>query len=143
MKTLTAAILFAAAAFCADAGAATVHGKLVQRSITTIRPVPNMLLTLRSQAGARSSRIYSDRAGEFWFYNVPRGSYVLEIWRDGIDETRTAMLEACRIEVLDRDVEIDPPLRLHSRPMRSGATPIACSKGLDHLYKGLDKGLDG
>jgi hypothetical protein len=137
MRTLTAAFLLAAAAFCADAGAATVHGKLVQRSITTIRPVPNMLLTLRSQAGARSSRIYSDRAGEFWFYNVPRGSYVLEIWRDGMsDSTRT--LETCRIDVLDRDVNLDAPLRLHSRPVRPGVSPISCSKGLEHLYVGLD-----
>jgi hypothetical protein len=138
MKTFTAAILFAAAAFCANAGAATVHGKLVQRSIKTIRPVPNMLLTLRSQAGPRSSRIYTDRTGEFWFYNVPRGSYVLEIWRNGIDESNTRTLEACRIDVVDGDLNLDPPLRLHSRPVRPGVNPISCSKGLEHLYVGLD-----
>jgi hypothetical protein len=139
MKILCAAIvIMAAASACADAGAASVHGKLVQRSIKDIRPVPNMLLTLRTQGNVRSARIYSDRAGEFWFYNVPRGSYVLEIWRNGIDESRTAMLEACRIDVLDRDVNLEPPLRLHSRPVRPGAKPIACSKGLEHLYIGLD-----
>jgi hypothetical protein len=138
MRTLTAAILLAAAAFCTDAAAATVHGKLVQRSIKTIRPVPNMLLTLRSQAGSRSARIYSDRAGEFWFYNVPRGSYVLEIWRNGIDENNTRTLETCRLDVLDGDLNLEPPLRLHSYPVRPGVSPISCSKGLEHLYVGLD-----
>jgi hypothetical protein len=139
MKILSAAIVIvAAASACAEAGAASVHGQLVQSSIKYIRPVPNMLMTLRAQGNVRSPRIYTDRAGEFWFYNVPRGSYVLEIWRNGIDESNTRTLEACRIDVVDGDVNLDPPLRLHSRPVRPGANPIACSKGLEHLYLGLD-----
>jgi hypothetical protein len=136
MKLFVGAVLFALAC-SGSAVAATVHGKFVQRSITSIRAVPNVLLTLRSANNARSARVYTDRAGEFWFYNVPRGSYTLEIWRNGMDENKTRATETCKLDVSDGEAEIGT-LRLHNRPVRPGAPAKSCREGLEHLYIGTD-----
>jgi hypothetical protein len=133
---LIGAVLFAIAC-SGSAAAGTVHGKLVQRSISSIRPVPNMLLTLRSAGNARSVRVYTDRAGEFWFYNVPGGSYALEIWRNGMDENNTRATESCKLDVTDAGADTGT-LRLHNRPLRRGVQVRNCREGLEHLYMGSD-----
>jgi hypothetical protein len=133
MKTAVMAVAFAAASMSAGAFGATVHGTIVQRAIRDIRPVGNMLLTLKSPTGARSARIYTDRAGEFYFYNVPRGKYELEIWRNGMDDNSARTLETCRIEIVGPDVQL-PKLRLHSSPLRVPPQVRNCTEGLEHLY---------
>ena len=133
MKALIAAIAIAGAALAVPASAASVHGSLVQQSVRTVRPVSNMLITLRSEKNVRSARVYTDRSGEFWFYDVPRGRYIVEIWRNGMDDSTPQTQEVCRIEVAGADVTL-PRLRLHNSPMRPNARTRSCGDGLEHLY---------
>jgi hypothetical protein len=133
MKPLAAALVVAAGWLPAQALAATVHGAIVQRSIRDVRPVPNLLVTMKSSANVRSARIYTDRVGEFWFYNVPRGRYLLEIWRNGLDENNTRTLETCQIDVGADDVAL-PALRLHNSPLKPRSALKSCREGLEHLY---------
>jgi hypothetical protein len=132
MKALATALLLAAGWLSAHASAATVHGTIQQRSVRDVRPAPNLLLTLRSAANVRSARVYTDRAGEFWFYNVPRGRYVLEIWRSGMDGNNARALETCLLDV-GGDIAL-PALRLNNSALNPRAELKSCREGLEHLY---------
>jgi hypothetical protein len=48
-------------------------------------PAVNVLVTLYSRYIGRSARSYTSRDGMYYFYNVPEGKYVLEIWGYGPD----------------------------------------------------------
>jgi hypothetical protein len=135
MKAIAAALVLALSCIAMPASASAVHGVVVRKSVQGVRPVPNLLLTLRSSGNVRSVRVYTDAQGEFWFYDVPRGKYVLELWRNGMDDVRNPRSsEACRIEVTGAEISLARPLHLHTRPLRIPTELRDCSVGLEHLY---------
>jgi hypothetical protein len=135
MNVLAAGILLVFSSMSMTVGAAEIHGSVEQQSLRAARPASNLLLTLRSSTNVRSARVYSDQAGEFWFHDVPRGEYVLEIWRNGVPDAAGARTrEACRIEVTGTDIALPRPLLLHSSSLRTSPELRDCSDGLEHLY---------
>jgi hypothetical protein len=133
---IAAALVFLFALMSAPASAAEIRGSVERRSVGAFRPVPYVLLTLRTSSKGRSARIYSSRDGEFWFHNVPQGIYVLEIWRNGMPDVQNpSSPEACRVEVTGPDISL-PRLRLHNSPLRTSSQIRDCRDGLEHLYVG-------
>lgn len=61
--------------------AATVRGRLDRRDgYGRIYPAVYVRVTLRSDRLGRSGPAYSGTDGMYYFYNVPPGTYYLEIW---------------------------------------------------------------
>ncbi len=61
-----------------------VRGMLLRVGPHGPYPAVNVLLTLFSPSmGKRSAPSYTGRDGMYYFYNVPRGQYLLEIWGYG------------------------------------------------------------
>jgi carboxypeptidase family protein len=57
----------------------TVRGQVVRNQF----PVAGVAITLFSNAYGRSAVTYSGGDGMYYFYNVPQGPYVVEIWFSG------------------------------------------------------------
>jgi hypothetical protein len=77
---LTAFLLLAVATL---ASAATVRGYVFRQAPNGVSyPAPRVMLTLYSASMGRSSPAYSGEDGFYYFYNVPPGNYVLEIYQD-------------------------------------------------------------
>lgn len=76
-----AIVLLVWTATCLAASAATVRGRLDRvDGYGRHYPATNVAVTLKNTQGARSSPVYADRQGMFYFYNVPMGTHYLEIW---------------------------------------------------------------
>lgn len=62
------------------AQAATVRGQLYRLVYNTRYPAPYIAVTLVNPTMGRSSPAYTDTNGMYYLFNVPPGSYTLEIW---------------------------------------------------------------
>jgi hypothetical protein len=63
----------------ATANAATVRGRLVHAANQYVA-APGIAVTIYNQYVGRSSPAYTDINGMYYLYNVPAGSYYLELW---------------------------------------------------------------
>lgn len=134
MKRMASVLL--AAAFSGAAAAGTVHGLLTRNSVAGVKPAPNIVLTLSGTSGnraIRSARVFTDLRGEFWFYDLPAGSYELEIWRNGHG---VGQPEKCKVAVpaSAANVVLSRPLRLQSSRAKTKPEVRSCTEGLEHLY---------
>jgi hypothetical protein len=135
MKHACAAVL-AAAGLAGSAAAGTVHGVLVRNTVTGVKPAANIVLTLNGTSGhraIRSARVFTDMGGEFWFYDLPAGSYELEIWRNGHG---VGQPEKCRVAVPapTASIALPRPLRLQASRVKTRPELRNCSEGLEHIY---------
>ena len=64
--------------------AETVRGRILRQGPFGIYPAQGIHLTLYSQAIGRSAPAFSDASGMYYFQNVPRGPFVLEIWANNV-----------------------------------------------------------
>ena len=61
--------------------AATVRGRLDRvDGYGRHYPAPYIAVTLKSQTGNRTSPAHTDVQGMYYFNNIPRGKYSLEVW---------------------------------------------------------------
>ena len=58
----------------------TVRGRLERADASGRHPAPYIQVTLNQPNRGRSAPAYTDLQGMYYFYNVPHGSYQLEIW---------------------------------------------------------------
>ena len=63
-----------------DAAGATLRGHVQRQTSYGIVAAGYVKVTLRTVSGGRSSPAYTDPQGNYFIYNVPAGSYVLEVW---------------------------------------------------------------
>jgi hypothetical protein len=63
----------------AAASAATVRGRLVHAA-NQYAAAPGIAVTIYNQYVGRSSPAYSDVNGMYYLYNIPAGTYYLELW---------------------------------------------------------------
>ncbi|HZR64091.1 MAG TPA: carboxypeptidase-like regulatory domain-containing protein [Terriglobales bacterium] len=76
---IRALILCSFAVFAATASeAATVRGRLVHQANGV--PAAGITVTIYNQYVGRSSPAYTDIYGMYYIYNVPAGTYYLELW---------------------------------------------------------------
>ena len=71
--------LFFSVLICATANAATIRGRLVHAANQYVA-APGIAVTIYNQYVGRSSPAYTDINGMYYLYNVPAGSYYLELW---------------------------------------------------------------
>lgn len=124
----------AALVLAQSAAAGTVNGTLVRKTVAGVQPAGNVAVTLKGTSQGRavqSGRVFTDLGGQFWFYDMPPGTYELEIWRNGHG---VGQPEKCSLQVTSGDLAVGRPLRLQSSPARREAEIRPCSAGLDHLY---------
>jgi hypothetical protein len=98
---LLAAVLAASAV---AVQAATVRGRLDRVTRHGIYPAAFVRVTLNSRHLGRSSPAYTNARGFYYFYNIPPGGFLLEVW---IGRKRFVK----RIRVYPPHTDI-PPLRL-------------------------------
>jgi hypothetical protein len=63
----------------APASAATVRGRLVHAANQNV-VAPGIAVTIYNQYVGRSSPAYTDVNGMYYLYNIPAGTYYLELW---------------------------------------------------------------
>ena len=68
-----------AVAISEAANAATIRGRLVH-AVNQNVAAPGIAVTIYNQYVGRSSPAYTDINGMYYIYNVPAGSYYLELW---------------------------------------------------------------
>jgi hypothetical protein len=76
----TVVLLFATSFAAMDAHAVTVRGRVERQTSYGQVAAGAVKVTLNSTASGRSSPAYTDPQGNYYIYNVPTGSYTLEIW---------------------------------------------------------------
>ena len=62
------------------AAAQTVSGHVLRWRGAGAYPAGSLAVTLYSPQRGRSATVYTSQDGSYVFYNVPAGSYALEIW---------------------------------------------------------------
>jgi len=70
-------------AVATSVSAQTVRGRLNRQGPAGLSPAPYVKVTLYAPNIGRSSPIYTGIDGMYYFYNVPPGDYILEIWGYG------------------------------------------------------------
>ncbi len=65
-----------------SADAQTVRGRLDREGSSGPYPAAYVKVTLYAPDIGRSSPVYTGSDGMYYFYNVPPGDYILEIWRN-------------------------------------------------------------
>lgn len=69
--------VLALAAFSTQA--MTVRGRIERAGQYGVYPVANVSVTLSSSEG-RTTPSFTDSSGIYYFYNIPAGVYLLEVW---------------------------------------------------------------
>jgi Carboxypeptidase regulatory-like domain len=73
-------LLFATFFAAIDARAVTVRGRVERQTSYGQVAAGAVKVTLNSTASGRSSPAYTDPQGYYYIYNVPAGTYTLEVW---------------------------------------------------------------
>lgn len=73
-------LLFLLFVITAAAQAASVRGRLVRNGYGGAYPVGNVTVTLWNQSRGRSAPAVTGADGMYYFYNVPSGTYYLQVW---------------------------------------------------------------
>ncbi len=61
-----------------------VRGKVVRQAKQQEIPVTGIPVTLFNDALGRSKPSFTDDEGMYYLYNIPKGSYTLEVWYHGM-----------------------------------------------------------
>ena len=90
-----------------SAEAANIRGKLERATPNgQIYSANGIAVTLLSASNVRSNRVYSDKSGLYYLYNIPPGNYTLEIWA-----TSSPQVQPVTVQPNVPQVDI-PPIRL-------------------------------
>lgn len=86
--------------------AATVRGRLDRVNPNGVRyPAPGVAVTLFNRNSGRSTAAYAGADGLYYLYNVPAGSYYLEVW---ISRNPSAPPKVFPVSVADPSTDIPP-----------------------------------